>query len=177
MLREEISGRGIRAQTEGGRHRMKRASILLLIPALILSGCATPMGPKESAGTFIGGAGGALIGSQFGGGKGRLVGVAIGTLAGALIGQEIGRSLDQADRLAMENTAQESLEYSRTGRSRTWRNPDSGHSGSFTPTRTYRGEEGRYCREYTQTVMIGGEEHKAYGTACRQPDGSWKIVK
>jgi surface antigen len=156
---------------------MKRTWILLMIPALILYGCATPMGPKETAGTFIGGASGAVIGSQFGGGSGRLVGVAIGTLAGALIGQEVGRSLDRADRMAMENTAQESLEYSRTGLSRSWRNPDSGHSGSFTPTRTYREPEGRYCREYTQTVMIGGEEHRAYGTACRQPDGSWKIVK
>jgi len=155
---------------------MKRASVFLLIPALVLYACATPMGPKETAGTIIGGASGAVIGSQFGGGSGRLVGVAIGTLAGALIGQEVGRSLDRADRLAMENTAQESLEYSRTGRTRTWRNPDSGHSGTFTPTRTYQAE-GRYCREYTQTVMIGGNEQKAYGKACRQPDGTWQIVR
>lgn len=59
----------------------------------------------------------------------------------------------------------------------TWRNPDSGHSGTFTPTRTYREPEGRYGREYTQTVLIGGEEHKAYGRACRRPDGTWQIVK
>ncbi len=156
---------------------MRKGWVLLLVTALVLYGCASTMGPKESAGTFIGGVSGALLGSQFGGGHGRLVGVAIGTLAGALIGQEIGRSLDRADRLAMENTAQESLEYSRTDQTRTWRNPDSGHSGSVTPTRTYREEGGRYCREYTQTVMIGGEQHRAYGTACRQPDGSWKIVK
>jgi len=56
------------------------------------------------------------------------------------------------------------------------RNPDTGYSGSFTPTRTYRVADGRYCCEYVQTVMIGGEEHQAYGTACRQPDGAWKIV-
>jgi len=156
---------------------MRIGAVLLLVSALVLSGCASTMGPKESAGTFIGGVGGAVLGSQFGGGHGRLVGVAIGTLAGALIGQEIGRSLDRADQLAMENTAQESLEYSRSDHTRSWRNPDTGHSGTFTPTRTYREREGRYCREYTQTVMIGGEEHTAYGTACRQPDGSWKIVK
>ncbi|OGQ01088.1 MAG: hypothetical protein A2Z40_01565 [Deltaproteobacteria bacterium RBG_19FT_COMBO_60_16] len=155
---------------------MKRHLILFLIPPLLLYGCTSTMGPKETAGTVIGGVGGAVIGSQFGGGSGRLVGVAIGTLAGSLIGQEIGRSLDRADRMAMENTAQEALEYSRTDHPRTWRNPDSGHSGSFTPKRTYREANGRYCREYTQTVMIGGEEHQAYGTACRQPDGAWKIV-
>ena len=24
-------------------------------------------------------------------------------------------------------------------------------------------------------IVIGGEKNQAYGTACRQPDGSWKI--
>jgi hypothetical protein len=28
-------------------------------------------------------------------------------------------------------------------------------------------------REYQMTVIIGGEEKDAYGTACLQPDGSW----
>lgn len=156
---------------------MKKGLFLLLILAVTSYGCATPMGPKETGGTVIGGVGGAIIGSQVGGGTGRLVGVAVGTLAGALIGQEVGRSLDQADRQMMERTAQQSLEYNETNRPSSWRNPDSGHSGTITPTRTYREPEGRYCREYTQTVMIGGEEQNAYGKACRQPDGSWKIVK
>ena len=150
---------------------------LLLVFAVVASGCASTMGPKEAGGTALGGIGGAIIGSQVGGGTGRLVGVAVGTLAGAMIGQEIGRSLDRADRLAMENTAQEALEYKPTHQSATWRNPDNGHSGTVTPTRTYREPEGRYCREYTQTVLIGGEQHTAYGTACRRPDGTWEIVK
>lgn len=33
-----------------------------------------------------------------------------------------------------------------------------------------------YCREYTQSVVIGGMHQIAYGTACRQPDGSWRAV-
>jgi len=33
-----------------------------------------------------------------------------------------------------------------------------------------------YCREYTRTVSIGNRQEVAYGTACYQPDGSWKIV-
>jgi surface antigen len=156
---------------------MKNWVLLLIIPAVVVSGCASTMGPKEAGGTALGGIGGAIIGSQVGGGTGRLVGVAIGTLAGALIGQEVGRSLDRADRQAMENTAQQALEYNPTSRSATWRNPDSGHSGTVTPVKTYREPSGRYCREYTQTVMIEGEEHKAYGTACRRPDGNWEIVK
>jgi hypothetical protein len=49
---------------------------------LFLAGC-TADGPKESAGTFIGAATGALVGSQFGKGHGQLAGVAIGTLLGS----------------------------------------------------------------------------------------------
>ena len=33
-----------------------------------------------------------------------------------------------------------------------------------------------YCREYTQVVNIGGRNETAYGKACRQPDGQWKVV-
>lgn len=30
-------------------------------------------------------------------------------------------------------------------------------------------------REYQTTVVVGGEEVEAYGTACLQPDGAWKF--
>ena len=33
-----------------------------------------------------------------------------------------------------------------------------------------------FCREYTKDVSINGRLEKAYGKACRQPDGSWEIV-
>ncbi len=155
--------------------KMKRLVVLPLLAAFVLAGCAT-MGPKEQAGTVVGGVGGALIGSQFGGGTGRLVGVAVGTLAGALIGQEIGKSLDANDRRMMQESAQYAMENNRTDQPSEWRNPDNGHYGTVTPKRTYQAE-GRYCREYQQTVVIGGREEQAYGRACRQPDGTWKIVR
>jgi hypothetical protein len=31
------------------------------------------------------------------------------------------------------------------------------------------------CREFTETVMIGGQPRQATGRACPQPDGTWKI--
>jgi len=151
--------------------------ILFVAVALALAGCAERVGTKEGAGTLVGAGTGALIGSQIGHGKGSLVAVAIGTLAGAIMGREVGKSLDRADRLAMQNSAHHALEKNRTNQAATWVNPDTGHSGTITPVKTYKTPEGRYCREYRQTVKIGDEEQKAYGTACRQPDGSWKIVK
>jgi len=33
------------------------------------------------------------------------------------------------------------------------------------------------CREYQSTVVIAGRPQPAYGTACRQEDGSWRIVR
>jgi hypothetical protein len=32
------------------------------------------------------------------------------------------------------------------------------------------------CREFQQNIIIDGKRQKAHGTACRQPDGSWKIA-
>ena len=72
--------------------------------------------------------------------------------------------------------AHHSLEYAPTGTTNEWQNPDSGHSGSMTPTRTYQTAAGSYCREFTQTIVVGGRREQGYGTACRQPDGSWQIV-
>lgn len=156
---------------------MKRMLVFFLTLALALSGCATSAGPKESAGTLIGAAGGGLLGAQVGKGRGQLVAVAVGTLAGALIGQEVGRTLDRADQMWMERNAQQALEYNRSHQASTWHNPDSGNSGSLTPMRTFQTAQGQYCREYQQTVIIGGQPQQAYGTACRQPDGSWLIVR
>lgn len=35
--------------------------------------------------------------------------------------------------------------------------------------------DGRYCREYTQDVWVGGRMQQSYGRACLQPDGAWQI--
>jgi hypothetical protein len=33
------------------------------------------------------------------------------------------------------------------------------------------------CREYQSTVNVGGQAQQMVGTACQQPDGSWRIVR
>ena len=53
---------------------------------------------------------------------------------------------------------------------------DEGASGAVQTVRTGTSSLGRECREFLQTVTIGGRSEQAYGTACRQPDGSWEIV-
>jgi len=147
------------------------------VVTLALSACAgNNMGEKQTFGGILGAAGGAVAGAQFGKGNGQLVGVAAGTLLGALIGSEVGKSLDRVDQMAMTRTTQDALESSPSHRPSRWNNPDNGHSGTVTPSPAYTNTNGQYCREFQQTVIVGGEEERAYGTACRQPDGSWQIV-
>ena len=59
------------------------------------------------------------------------------------------------------------------GQSITW--SEGGASGIVTATREGTDAAGNQCREFQQEVTIGGETEQAYGTACLQPDGSWKI--
>lgn len=132
---------------------------------------------KSDVGTLGGGALGALGGAQFGKGSGRVAAGAAGALLGAFAGHEIGASLDRADMAYYNNTSQRALETARVGTTSTWSNPDSGHSGSITPTRTITNNDGSVCREYTQTINIGGKSQQAFGKACRQPDGSWQIAQ
>ncbi len=48
--------------------------------------------------------------------------------------------------------------------------------GAVSVLRDGQSSSGRYCREFQQTVTIGGRSEQAYGTACMQPDGAWQIV-
>jgi surface antigen len=56
-----------------------------------------------------------------------------------------------------------------------YRHPDSGNHGSVTALSSYQESNCRYYREYSHQVKINGETEQAYGTACRQSDGSWQI--
>lgn len=148
----------------------------LVVVALLLSGCQNPnddFGPKTGIGAALGAAGGGLLGAALGGSP---AGIAAGVLLGGLGGGFLGSKLDNADKKKAAQASQRALETQRSGATTTWRNPDTGNSGAITPTRTYQSASGRYCREYQQTVTIGGEKHQSYGKACRQPGGAWKIV-
>ena len=154
--------------------------------ALSLAGCAAAgtdgtAGPgewganKTTGGTLLGAIGGGLAGAQFGRGSGKLAATALGTLLGGFIGNQVGSSLDRADQMAAQH-AEQTAYSAPIGQAITWSNPNSGHSGSITPVREGTDAGGNYCREFQQTVMIGGQQQQAYGTACRQPDGTWKVV-
>ncbi len=147
----------------------------LVVAGLGLSACQQ-QGPKQTMGTLGGAAVGGLAGSQIGKGKGQLVAVGAGVLLGALLGGEIGKSLDKADQAYAAQTTNQALENNPTGQQSSWSNPDSGNHGEIKPTRTTYSDSGQPCREFQQTIVVGGKTQSAYGTACRDANGDWKIV-
>jgi surface antigen len=154
-----------------------RTITCIVIIALSLSACAQTgetvrNNPKTTMGGMLGAAGGGLIAAAAGGGAAGIIG---GVLIGGLVGGAVGNALDQKDKQMAQQAAQQAFENSRSGQSSAWQNPDSGNSGSITPTRTYQAPSGGYCREYEQDIVVGGKREKSYGTACRQADGSWQI--
>ncbi len=155
--------------------------ISLILACTMLQGCATTGGnggmSKQGAGTAIGVVAGGLLGSRFGKGEGQLAAAAIGALAGGFIGGSIGKNMDENDKRMLALTSQKALETAPSGSAVEWNNPDSGNYGSVQPVRTFKDQSGQYCREYSQTVVVAGKQQKAYGMACRQPDGQWKITQ
>ena len=99
----------------------------------------------------------------------------LGAFVGGAIGQNIGAQLDERDRLLAGEAYNTALEFNPTDKAAEWRNPDTGNYGRVIPVTTYR-KNGRYCREFTQEIFIGGEKQTGYGRACRQPDGAWEII-
>ncbi len=149
---------------------MKNFLTLLLTAMLAatLSACET----RQQSGAVIGGALGGVLGSNVGGGHGNTAAIIAGTILGAWVGSEMGRYMDESD----ARKAQSALEYNRDNQRSAWHNPNTGADVSATPTRTYQTASGTNCREYQTTVTVGGKQEKAYGTACRQADGSWKVA-
>ncbi|SDF46118.1 Surface antigen [Limimonas halophila] len=158
--------------------RTVRAAVFTMIAVLALASCAREGGRGPSGGEVVGSVAGAVVGGVVGSeiGNGSSVAVGAGSAIGALIGREIGSELSRRSQQRMARTTQDTLQNNETGQTSSWDNPDAEERGSVTPTETYQRDDGQYCREFQQTVVIGGETKQAYGTACRQPDGSWKIV-
>ena len=153
----------------------RKISMLIIAIVFLLSACASNSW-KENQKAIIGGVGGAaaggLIASAF---NANTAGILGGAILGGLIGGAIGNRMDAADRREANKATYRALESSPSGTTESWKNPDSNNSGTVTPTRTYQAQSGEYCREFEQSITIGGETQQAYGTACRQPDGNWQV--
>jgi surface antigen len=128
-------------------------------------------GPNQDAGALTGAVAGGIIGSALG--NGNIGAVAAGAVVGGLIGNEIGAGLDAQDRQMAEATEYRALEYGRSGTPVQWRGRKV--YGDVVVGSSYRVND-YSCRDYTHTIYIDGRPEVARGTACKQPDGSWRPV-
>jgi surface antigen len=145
------------------------ATGLVFASALTLGACSPQyVGPNQSVGIVSGALLGGLAGNAIGyGDAGSTI---AGAMIGGVLGGMIGADMDARDR---ERAYLAQYEAFDTGRPRRWRGDDA--YGEVIPGPTYR-SRGEFCREYTHTIYIGGRPREGYGTACREPDGSWRIV-
>ena len=160
------------------------STTLMALAAFSLAACQTtrpgePAPPgtitDEGLGMVLGGAIGGVLGNQVGGGSGKTVATIAGTLLGAWAGKSIAQNMTRQD-VVYHEQASTQAQTAPIGQAVTWYNPESQNQGSITPTREGQTNDGRYCREYQQTITVDGETQRAYGQACQQPDGSWEIV-
>ncbi len=154
---------------------MRRATRFATILAIPLLAAACGPGNKQGTGTIVGATAGAVAGAAIGGPNNRVGGAVLGAAAGGLLGNLIGRDLDERDRQLAEAAQYQALEYGHSGQPTPWNNPDNQHRGQIVPGKPYV-QNGLNCRTYTHTIYISGEPQTARGTACRQPDGTWKTV-
>lgn len=138
---------------------MKIRMVLAVVSSALLAACGTA--------SQTGGKGGLLgIGSG-----GKVATTIIGAMNGGLVGGTVGTGLSAREKRNALEAEYKALEYTPGGKAVAWTG-DSGHSGAVTAAQPYR-VGSQDCRQYTQTVVIGGASSTARGTACRNADGSW----
>jgi surface antigen len=91
-----------------------------------------------------------------------------GAALGGVLSGPVGASLTDDDRAAAWNAQVAALN---SGQRRSWRG-DHGVFGFIEPGAATGGG----CRAYSQTIFIAGRPTHGHGTACKQPDGSWKMT-
>ena len=146
---------------------------LALLPVVaVLGGCAgeNPPGMGEVLGTVGGAVAGGVLGNKVGDGSGQKLATVIGAMAGGLAGNWIGKNVDENVKRKAAAAQTQALD---TGESITWAEGED--TGTVEIVRSGHNDRGETCREFSHTVQIGGREEQAYGVACRDAAGDWKI--
>ena len=89
---------------------------------------------------------------------------------------ELYGSLSDRDVALAAGLLQETLEGAPDGAERSWLNPESGHRGTITPTRTYLSAAGSFCRDYREELTLGSQSGRFYHSACRDDTAGWRWI-
>ncbi|HYD99205.1 MAG TPA: hypothetical protein VEH84_07470 [Alphaproteobacteria bacterium] len=133
--------------------------------------CERSLIDGRTVGQVLGGLAGAAAGTQIGSGSGQTAATIGGAVLGLLIGGELGSQIAPADQACIASA----LDHAPDRRAVAWRDPDQDVAYRVVPTRSYE-SAGRTCRDYHVEIGVDGRPESATGTACRQGDGTWRIV-
>lgn len=165
---------------------MTTKRLLPLLAIALLAACREPDGAPgrgisnggalngSDVGTAAGVVAGTVIGWQFGSGAGQMMGAIGGGLLGGLLGDAVGTSFDEEDMAMYQKASQHAMN---TGTVTQWKNTKTEHFGEIAPSAKYQARDGRECREFHQSIILDGELHEGGGFACREPDGSWRMIE
>lgn len=76
-----------------------------------------------------------------------------------------------------EAAFQEALETKKSEAAVIWANPENGRSGAFVPVKTYRRNDGTFCRAFRAVDTGASRDQPNYGVACREPGDEGRWVK
>ncbi len=158
---------------------MKLGKLLIgaaLVSGLMAVGSTPGQADNELLGGLLGGGAGAGVGGLLGGGKGAAIGGILGLGLGALGANRLSKQDEPEERAYVAPPPAYQSGYAAP--------PPPAYQQGYAPpaqpaqqapaaTAAY---DTSYCREYTNTTMIDGQEQVTHGLACRQADGSWRIV-
>ncbi len=130
----------------------------------------------QVAGAIIGGIIGGVVGNQVFKGE-RGLGTVAGVILGGVAGSQLARSGDECDQYYASHAYYDAFEHGRPHQRVNWRNDRSGNYGYIEPSDSYRDRRGQQCRNYEQEIYVNGRRQIAEGVACRNRDGSWRIVR
>ena len=85
------------------------------------------------------------------------------------------RAISAMDDPWREAAFQEALETRKSEAAVIWANPENGRSGAVVPVKTYRRDDGTFCRAFRTVDTGAAPDQPNYGVACREPgdDGRW----
>lgn len=95
------------------------------------------------------------------------------TDASAFVDPTAYSQLSSGSKTALANAQFNALQFGRVGAPRSW-NGGAGQSGSIT-VGPYVRVNLIDCRDFTNTVTVGGQNFVKKGTACRETDGHWSV--
>lgn len=75
----------------------------------------------------------------------------------------------------VDTTLNRTLETQVSGTTVEWRDEQSGIAGTITPVRTFKTEQGKFCREFIERQLIQEQWQEQRGIACREGKEEWQV--